>query len=83
MQDLIRACVIASRFGAGETNPDQWIGKLKARFGTSRVPAERGVLGRAGIHGRDRSNDRRLAAALSLSARRPCGTAHRGGQAMA
>ena len=33
--DLIRACVIASRFGAGETDPDQWIGKLKARFGTS------------------------------------------------
>ena len=29
---LIDACVIASRFGAGETDPDNSVGKLKERF---------------------------------------------------
>ena len=32
--ELIDACVVASRFGAGETDPDSSIGKLRERFDT-------------------------------------------------
>ena len=34
MPGLIDACVIASRFGAGETDPDNSVGKLRKRFDT-------------------------------------------------